>query len=149
MLSFCSGAFWSFLEPDEEDDDDDDEVETDEDEEEVEVLVPEGCDQHQQQQMTSSSAAVLLRGVASGVVANRSGSPVVNYVNGELKVVLTDPDVLDCLICLNPLSTPGLRRHTVVVLLHNHYLRFLFDSPPITFSALINWRSHRLLLIGE
>ncbi|KAJ0515958.1 putative transcription factor C2H2 family [Helianthus annuus] len=91
------------LEPDDEEEEDDDEVETDEDEEEVEVLVPEGCDQ---QQMTSSSAAVLLRGVASGVVANRSGSPVVSDVNGELKAVLTDPDVLDCPICLDPLSTP-------------------------------------------
>ncbi|KAI7739371.1 hypothetical protein M8C21_010714, partial [Ambrosia artemisiifolia] len=57
--------------------------ENEEEEEEGEEYVPQ-----QQQQMTSSSLGVM------------------NDLNGELKVVLTDPDVLDCPICLDPLTTP-------------------------------------------
>ncbi|KAI3761014.1 hypothetical protein L1987_51419 [Smallanthus sonchifolius] len=110
----------------EEVDDEDEELELEEDEEEdVEVCehiesedgvsdhgeaeaVPEGQYQ-QRQQITSSTAASLLRGLSNVVVAQRTvstASPVFNNSNGELQVVLTDPDVLDCPICLDPLSTP-------------------------------------------
>ncbi|KAK9054194.1 hypothetical protein SSX86_025272 [Deinandra increscens subsp. villosa] len=106
----------------EEEDDEDEELEAEEDEEEVEVCENVGNEdddgdfiplvaggQNQNQQMTSSTAASLLRGLSDVAVANRTPpipSTVFNNTNGELQVVLTDPDVLDCPICLEPLCTP-------------------------------------------
>ncbi|KAK1422111.1 hypothetical protein QVD17_24998 [Tagetes erecta] len=111
------------VESDSQEDDERLEIESEEEDEDVEV-----CDQieseedvsgdgehvslleqYRQQAMASSTAASLLRGLSNASVANRnvsSASPVFNNAIGELQVVLTDPDVLDCPICLDPLSTP-------------------------------------------
>ncbi|XP_024977728.1 putative E3 ubiquitin-protein ligase SINA-like 9 [Cynara cardunculus var. scolymus] len=62
-----------------------------------------------QQQMTSSMAASSHLGLGNLAVGLRNCntvSPVFNNAIGALQVVLTDPDVLDCPICLDPLCTP-------------------------------------------
>ncbi|KAD4888350.1 hypothetical protein E3N88_20423 [Mikania micrantha] len=42
-----------------------------------------------------------------------TASTVVNKGNGELQVVLTDPDVFDCPICFEPLCTPVFQKENV------------------------------------
>lgn len=65
--------------------------------------------QNQQQQMPSSTASSSHLGLGNLSVGLRNCStvsPVFNNATGTLQVVLTDPDVLDCPICLDPLITP-------------------------------------------
>ncbi|KAK9066937.1 hypothetical protein SSX86_014261 [Deinandra increscens subsp. villosa] len=54
---------------------------------------------NQQQPSTSSTAASLLRG-------NQSSTSASTFSSGEMQAVLTDPDVLDCPMCFDPLCTP-------------------------------------------
>lgn len=104
----------------EEEDDEDDEFEAEEEEdagseelEPIEVPVPIEMEpvsevQNRQQSVISPAGSSHL-GLPNLTVAMRSSRtppPVFNNANGSLQAVLTDPDVLDCPICLDPLCTP-------------------------------------------
>ncbi|KAL4582463.1 hypothetical protein LXL04_007013 [Taraxacum kok-saghyz] len=97
----------------EEEDDEDDESEAveEDDEEEEDAGSEEDVVQFTDVQPERQNRPVVLSNIPSSNITDQIRScftapPVFNNATGALHVVLTDPDVLDCPICLDPLSTP-------------------------------------------
>ena len=98
-------------EEEEDDEDDESEAAEEDDEEEEDAGSEEDVVQFTDVQPERQNRTVVLSNVPSlditvPIRSCTTAPPVFNNATGALHVVLTDPDVLDCPICLDPLSTP-------------------------------------------